>query len=218
MKTLLFVLASLVAVESVADIYKSIDENGNTVYSDRPQPGAEKVDLPPATTYSPPPLPPVLPKSTETAPAIGGELPIPKDGAPALTAYAKLVIVEPALEATIWNTGGIVPVAVVLEPELDAAKGHRIAVDFNGERLPAELTKNQEFTLTGVERGTHTLQAHVIDASGKKIISTGPITFYVKQGSALAPTRGNKPPIPGVPALAPAPAFRPYPVPGANDN
>ena len=47
-----------------AEVYKWTDEAGNTIYSDRPQPGVEKIeeiDVTKGTYYSPPTLPAIKP-------------------------------------------------------------------------------------------------------------------------------------------------------------
>lgn len=47
----------LVVISASAQVYRSLGEDGTVVYSDRPTPGAESVDLPPPSSFTPPPMP-----------------------------------------------------------------------------------------------------------------------------------------------------------------
>ena len=55
-----------------AQVYKSVDEKGRVIYSDKPSEGAKKIELPPMTTV-PAPKPPEKPAAAEAgAPAAEG--------------------------------------------------------------------------------------------------------------------------------------------------
>jgi hypothetical protein len=53
MKLLLIVAACAVPLLARADIYKSVDTNGNVTYSSTPMPGARKLNLEPLPTMEP---------------------------------------------------------------------------------------------------------------------------------------------------------------------
>ena len=55
--TLLWV--SLAPLDLRAEIYKRVDDEGNISFSDKPQPGSEKVKLAPIQTYTPPAIAPL---------------------------------------------------------------------------------------------------------------------------------------------------------------
>jgi hypothetical protein len=174
MRKTLTVLACILPTLGLAAVYKWVDEEGNVVFSDRPRDGAEEVKLPEVSTYTPAPLP--VPE--EPAPA-QGEAP----------GYPQLTIEEPAADATIWDAQGNVPVQLTLKPELDTTAGHKIRITIDGVKQAQEST-NPRFVLTNVARGTHTLQVSVIDADGKVLTSSDPVTFHLHR-----PIANPKPPL-----------------------
>jgi len=80
---------------------------------------------------------------------------------------------------------GVVWFRVKLAPAA-LAKGHILTIALNGERLPITET-GLEFSLAGVERGAHTIQASVVDTDGNEIIGTQPLKFFVRQPWWLTP-------------------------------
>lgn len=74
---------------------------------------------------------------------------------------------------------GVVWFRVKLAPAA-LANGHILSIAFNGERLPITET-GLEFSLAGIERGAHTIQASVVDTEGNEIIGSQPLKFFVRQ-------------------------------------
>ena len=154
-----------------AAVYKWVDpDTGNVVYSDQPRKGAEQLELPEAQTYHAPP------------PAPQGVAPVPP--AKPTISYSRFAIVSPKDKQTIRNTGGMVDMTLTVKPKLDVAAGHRISVVLDNKREYGP-TKDPHFTLKGVVRGTHTLQALIKDPDGQVLAKTDPVTIYVKQHSRL---------------------------------
>lgn len=152
-------------------VYKWVDpDTGAVVYSDQPHKGAEKLQVPEAQTYHAPP-PPVAPAPPPAAPK------------PAVS-YSRFTIVSPRDKETIRNTGGLVDMTLAVKPKLDVADGDRISVVLDDKREFGP-TKDLHFTLKGVVRGTHTLQAMIKDLHGEVLATTPTVTIYVKQHSRL---------------------------------
>jgi hypothetical protein len=154
-----------------AKVYKWTDEEGNVIYSDTPRPGAVEIDIP-------------------TEPA--GIVPVPPEKIPApkpleaAAGYGSLIIASPRSDQVIEDAGGAVNVSLALAPALQADKGHAIRLRLDGQALDARYTE-AEITIPSVERGTHTLEAEVVDPSGAVLIASSPVTFTVQAPSMMGP-------------------------------
>lgn len=160
-----------------ATLYRWVDENGRVHYSDRPQQGAETLEVEPAQTFEAP-----KPRATQPArrPAAAPEAAEPAEPA---VSYASLAVRSPTQDQVLWNIGTVLPVALALEPALQP--GHRIVLRFNGAAVdawPGTATSGQ---VRDVYRGTHTVSAEIVDANGTVLKTSAPVTFYVKQTSIL---------------------------------
>lgn len=169
-----FVLLMLLVVTpwlGRAAVYKWIDpDTGNVVYSDRPRTGAEKLELPQIQTYHAPP-------------AVNEGLSAPTP-AEKTASYSDFAIVSPHDKETIRNTAGVVDMTLAVKPKLDVAAGDRISVVLDDKREFGP-TKDLHFSLKGVARGIHTLQALIKDPDGQVLAKTDTLTIYVKQHSRL---------------------------------
>jgi hypothetical protein len=95
------------------------------------------------------------------------------------TAMAEARVVSPAIDETVHsNTGSIrvivegVPSGSQLQPVLDGA-------------AVSEPVADSVFYLRGVTRGTHELTVKLLDARGREVLQTSPVTFHVWQASRL---------------------------------
>lgn len=166
------ILALLLAGGLVAEeAYRWVDADGVVHYSDRPEPGAQTIELP---TYEPPsgPATPV-PNSRFTR---RNDAPAETEAAP--FSYESLTVASPAAEQTLWNIEGVLNVSLSLNPGLQS--GHRVRVYFDGT---PQMVTGTSFQIEGVYRGQHNLQAEVIDQSGKLMIRSEPSRFYVQQNA-----------------------------------
>ncbi len=156
------------------EVYRSTDSDGVPLFSDRNRAGAEKLEiepLPTIKTHSPAAAPPVT----------SGNRPVSR---PARPVHVKVTIDNPADDSVVWATGGPVAVFVATEPAIRADTGDTIGLRIDGSLL-AERYKSGNISLTGIERGTHTLQAVVFDSSGRIAAESETITFHVKRHSIL---------------------------------
>jgi hypothetical protein len=168
----LFLLACLLPLPTLGEIYKWQDADGRWHYSDTPHSGAVQLDLPPVQTYEPPPLQ----QQVQALPR-----PQPQDQEPVLR-YARATIVSPAPDATIRSATGELGVVLLLEPSL--RRGHRVRLLLDGQPA-AEPVAATAFTLVNVDRGEHQLTAEVLDADGRVITRAGPQIFYMHRPSRL---------------------------------
>ena len=177
-----FVILLLLTQVVQADVYKSINADGEVEFSDVPGTGSERVKLPEVSTYKPPPPKP-SPASVSAA-----EVPAP---------YESFKVSAPDNEATIHDNEGIATLSLSLEPALLADSGHRIQYFLDGKPEGKPET-GLSHTYRDIERGTHTLSATVVDVEGGAIISADPVTIYLHKASILHPNNllnpANKPP------------------------
>lgn len=160
---------------AAAEIYRSVDQHGNVVYSDQPVQGAKKVELPEISTYK---AEPVAPGALQSGPA---------PGAPQ---RVDVRFVQPGAEETIFDNQGTVAVAVRVEPPLGPQQ--RLALQLD-DGAAVELSE-PTYQFSGVARGTHTLKARVLGANGEALGEDASVTFHLRQASRLfrqsAPSNG----------------------------
>jgi len=180
MRTVLTVVGILLAAAASATTYKWVDRNGVTHYSDRPEPGAQVVELQPAQSFE---------AAAPSTPGARATVRAPQ--ATAAVQYDKLDLWKPSNDEVFVNTGNTVPVRLRLEPELQ--EDHAIWLYLDGKRVDGQPDNAESFELTDVVRGTHTVSAVVTDLSGKPVISSQTVTFHLRQPSLLQPNRAPRP-------------------------
>jgi hypothetical protein len=162
----------------LAQAYRWVDENGVVHYSDRPQAGAEEVELESAPAVSIP-----APRRTAAGRAQPAVADTSDETEP--VRYSALAIASPAAEETLWNIGGVLNVTVELQPSL--RQGHQLRVYFDGN---PQVVNGTQFQLQEVYRGVHNLQAEVVDENGELMIRSHPSRFYVQQTTIVNPRGG----------------------------
>ncbi len=165
-------------------VYKWVDETGQAHYSDVPRDGATEITIAPVQTFD---LRGTTPQTAAT---------VDDEGADELANYDYVEIASPAMEETIWNTGGLVTVAVNLQPGL--RMGHQIRLFMDDQQVAVLPQMSSSVQLIDVARGAHQLYVEVVDENSKSLIMSPPRTFYYQQTSV---TRRPK-----IPAKAPATA------------
>jgi len=158
------------------DIYKTVDENGNVVYTDqKPSDDAEPVKLRELTVVEPVEI------GDPSAVAGDGQPP------PAGLADINVRIVSPEPEETIWNTAYEMNVAVSLSASKPS--GARLAYLIDG--VERAVTGDLQVSLDEVWRGEHQVMVELRDEDGRVISASDPVTFYMRQASALNPPPGR---------------------------
>ncbi len=175
-RTILVLLVLMAAPFAAAyEAYVWTDEEGVVHYSDRPVPGATRIELAePNTSRSPAPNRNAAATTGDDADAAGDDT----DGAAAPVRYESFAISSPGAEETLWNIEGVLNVSLALNPPLQP--GHQIRVYYDGE---PQIRTSTSFQLQDVWRGVHNLQAEVLDETGNMLIRSQTNRFYVQQTS-----------------------------------
>ena len=132
-------------------VYKTVDENGNVIFTDKPSEEAETI------------------KIQELENTIGNPNPAKYKPSPAKIegfSYKSFTVTSPANGAGVRSNNGNVSISLSLEPALN--RGHKIIISLDGKQIGTGLSAS----LQNVDRGTHSISAKVIDSEGKSLIST----------------------------------------------
>ncbi|MEO8444876.1 MAG: DUF4124 domain-containing protein [Gammaproteobacteria bacterium] len=170
-------LAILALALGSADVYRWTDADGQTHYTDRPQPGAERITI----TVSPPASGAATGAAQGASPRDDSE----PDAAATPVGYRSLTITSPAQEQVLWNIEGQLGVAAAVQPGLQADHALRFYLD---GRMEQAAPGASETRFTGVFRGEHSLRVEVVDGTGRTLVSSPETRFFVRQTSLLNPT------------------------------
>jgi hypothetical protein len=166
---LLFGGCLVCAGQSGTTLYRWVDADGVVHYSDQPHDGAEKIKVAKPQSYSAPPVPRAQP-----LPSARGA------GVPAsATQYTRVEFLSPASDAVYTNTDGRVDYAVAVEPAL--GPGHQIWILLDGQRVDGAGPAATAGSLTGLDRGSHTLTVEIVDGVGNILANGETVNFNVIQ-------------------------------------
>ena len=167
---------SVQAQESRRELWKWKDANGVTQFSDRPVPGAKRVELTGVTPST----------SATTAPATAPAVVAPPARASARSAvqYRSLEIWQPAQDENFFGADAAVGVRLRSDPEL--APGDRLVLALDGRPIDGP-PDSYEHLLTNLSRGAHSLSVAIVDEWGKTKILSEPRVFHVQQPSVIEP-------------------------------
>jgi hypothetical protein len=172
------VTSLLAAAAIAAPAWTWVDADGRRHYSDRPVPGAQKIDLPDSQTFSGRP------------PTTAGTAGDPNTAA-TTEGYRQFEIVSPVYGDTLWNIGASLQMQLAIEPAMQSS--HRIDVFLDGQRVEIGAPGPQ-LTVPEVHRGLHTLQAVIYDVrTGRDVMRSGEVNVMVQQTSLLNPNNQNSP-------------------------
>jgi hypothetical protein len=165
-RTGMIILALVVAVTARAGTttYRWVDVDG-VHYSDQPHPGAEQITLSDAPTYS----------SQYTQPHSSSR-PAAERDAPDFH-YDSCAIIQPAQDQMLMNVHSA---TITVQPQPALRNGDHIVLSFDGQRLDLG-DSGQEYQVSPLDRGTHTVSATVTSADGKSLCQSPAVTFHVHQ-------------------------------------
>lgn len=171
-------------------IYVSPGDNG-PLFSNRPQPGAKEILLPPLTVVAPAKEvkipPPVSGPSATNGPSSASERP---SGAAALPVYRSFSIIYPENDGSVLANTAIFEVRVAIDPPLQIGEGHAVVVSVNGQPVEQRFTAD-EFMLPP-ELWTATLpppnqriqlDASIVDLNGQLLRKATPIRFFMRHAT-----------------------------------
>ncbi|MDH5179046.1 MAG: hypothetical protein OEZ39_16580 [Gammaproteobacteria bacterium] len=147
-------------------VYRKFNPDGVVEFSDSPKHGGEAIQLEKLPTYkqAPPPKSVYTPRKRKT-----------KQETPA-GPYHSIVITQPADDSAVRENSGLVRVTVRLEPALQKGGRHRIQYYIDNKPV---ATGGISVSIPNVDRGTHSLQAKVVDSSGRVFLESAQIKFHL---------------------------------------
>ncbi len=147
--TIIILYACCLGAETV---YKTVDEDGNTIFTDKPSEKSEEIKLRELQTVD-------NPNPAKYKPAS-------KQADKTQFKYESFEVTKPQSGTGIRSNDGSVSISVSLEPGLK--QGHKIVILMDGK----EIGTGYSASLQDVDRGTHSINAKVVDGNGKTLIST----------------------------------------------
>jgi len=162
---LVSVFVSSVSYAEEGNVYKQVDPEGNVTYTDKPPSAdAKAMKVPKGTEYTPPKIPTFTPT--------------PDKPKPTVFRYDFFKITAPANDESIWDNTGNITASVEFEPFLQT--GHQIQFVLDGTQLAIGAATST--VMPNVDRGTHTLTAQIVDATGNAL-ETATVIFHAKRHS-----------------------------------
>jgi len=181
---LAFLLVS--ATPLMAQVYKTVDKDGNVTYTDQPPAdGSGPIELRPisiieAPTYETPP------ETTDADAEDGKEASLSS----LRRDYNDFAIISPQPEESVWRPDGPTPVAWSTGTAL--LDGMQVTIFLDGKKQTA--TTQQMVPLINLERGEHIVSAELRDSRNRVIAQAAPVTFYVRQPGLYNRALNNAPP------------------------
>jgi uncharacterized protein DUF4124 len=170
------VLVLLASLTTEASIYKTIDKDGNVIFTDvPPKDDSETVKLETYNTYKAV-TPPAAPTSVTQVPAEQSE-------EVAGTRYEVLSIATPRPDESIRENAGNLIITVSTTPEIATTEGHSLEVLLDGKVMSSGSDKT--IALTNVDRGTHQLSAQITNSDGDVLITSPAVEFHMLRASRL---------------------------------
>lgn len=199
MRTALLMAGLLVSLAAMPqEIYRWVDKDGIVHYAD--QPGSPDAELITPSGIAVPPAEP-----TDTTEMLYRR--DPRDtgaGRGQAAAYRSLTIASPEPDQVFFGADSVVNVRVDVGGRLRSQDELRIFLD--GTQVPNVTGRGA--SISGLARGTYSVRAEIVGSDGGTLITSAPVTFYVRQPSIANPPTG-----PSVPPRPPLPGPRPTPLP-----
>ncbi len=158
-------LIAILCCPATAEVYKIVDEQGNTTYTDAPpakNQAHEKVELKPINRQ-----PPVeVQNRSRSSNATAAEEPV----------NFQVTLIAPAEGTQVPPGQRNLTVAAQVQPAM--SDGHSLQFIMNGEPLnqPGSSTS---WTIEEIYRGEHRISAQVLDPDGRVVATSAPVTVYV---------------------------------------
>jgi hypothetical protein len=148
-------------------VYEKTDSEGNTLYTDYPDPGANKLDASSLTNANS--IQPAIKQAQSNTQSVKNS------SAKAKQTYTVFDLQTPAEQQHFHNEHSIA-VTIKIDPALQS--GDKIQLYLDGKAY-GEALASTSFTLNEVDRGIHQLSASLFNPQGSLLKSTKTITIYV---------------------------------------
>lgn len=173
--TLIWVACSV--AYAATQVYKWVDENGVTHYSDQPHENAAKVEVREPQTYSS--------KRGPTSAAQPQQNPSDQSPPPKQereSGYDSCSLAQPTPDQVFLATYSVTVVVNAVPP---LHPGDRVIVTLDGRPRTDLPGGGTTFTISPIDRGTHSVEATIQDQNGTAVCQTGASTFHVRQPSVF---------------------------------
>ena len=182
---LLMLVSSIISGAQAAQtkIYKTVDEDGNVVFTDMPPKSdqdAEQVIVQTPNSFASEEASGPREEWIVEEGAEGEEL------AEELFRYSSVQIVSPANDETVRANDGSVSVVAASRPRMK--RGHVMRILIDGS--PVQEGSQTTFNLENVDRGTHSVSAEIVDGSGNVLSSSNASVFHLQRVAVGGPRPG----------------------------
>lgn len=164
-------LLLIIVVAVQADVYRSVDDQGNIIFSDTSTDNAEKVELQELFTYTPPVITDLIEDDLQSPLPL--DIPIPS--------YA-VVITSPSQNETVRENAGNVIITSIISPGLNVERADKLLFSLDGT-LKSTAQDANSYTFKNVDRGSHIAVVSVVDKNGKTIKSSKSILFHLQRAT-----------------------------------
>ena len=177
--TLITLSLAFMASPLTAEVYKTVDKDGNVTYTDKPPPdGSEPMELPGLSVIESPEYQKTareleaeaIANGTQTEPE---EIPLRK----LRNDFKDFAIVSPQQEESVWRPDG--PVTIAWSTGTQMLPGMKVTVTLDGKKL--STTTDRMVLVPNMERGEHTVAAELTDARNRRVALSEPVTFFIRQ-------------------------------------
>ena len=177
--TLITLLLAFTASPLMAEVYKTVDKDGNVTYTDKPpSDGSGPMELPGLSVIEKPEYQKTARESEAEAIANGTQtVPAEKSLRQLQNDFKDFAIVSPQQEESVWRPDG--PVTIAWSTGSQVLEGMKVTVTLDGKRLAT--TTDRMVLVPNMERGEHTVTAELTDARNRRVASAEPVTFFIRQ-------------------------------------
>lgn len=171
----LLLLLGASPLAAAAQVWRWVDQDGVVHLSDKPVPGAQRIELKPPVSAAREPSPaaqPPVPRST------------PSRAAARSTAYSRCELVDPAEDAA-FDAPEAVQLSAQVLPVL--RPGDRLQATLNGEPVTDWPPNAMVHVLQQPARGTYVVTFRVVSADGRTQCQSAARSFHVRQPSLIRP-------------------------------
>ncbi len=174
---LIIACIALIPLAGNAEIYKWVDKDGSTHFSDQAPSGknVEKLDIKPSDI--------TVMKPNQRASAAANTS-SKSTASKTQSKYTSIKITYPTDNLAIRANDGSIKILCNITPSLNTKKRHKIRFYIDGQAI-SSIGTTCEITLSALNRGSHSVAAEIIDKNGKPLLKSATHTFHLKRVSAL---------------------------------